>query len=113
MASRATTVEFIAEQVSGAGVIAMRKMFGEYAIYCDIKLTALVCDDRLVVKPTKAGRTHIGEVAEQPPYHGAKAYYLISGDMGRSRLAYDADPHLRGRTAVARQVATGVSGKVR
>lgn len=85
MASRATTVEFIAEQVSGAGVIAMRKMFGEYAIYCDIKLTALVCDDRLVVKPTKAGRTHIGEVAEQPPYHGAKAYYLISGDLWDDR----------------------------
>lgn len=30
-------------------------MFGEYAIYSNGKVAALVCDDRLFVKPTLAG----------------------------------------------------------
>lgn len=56
-------------------------MFGEYAIYCGAKVVALVCDDQLFVKPTKAGKKFIGEVEEAPPYKGAKPSYLISGDL--------------------------------
>ena len=41
-------------------------MFGEYAIYCDGKVTALVCDNQLFVKPMEAGRSFIGEVVEAP-----------------------------------------------
>lgn len=85
MASQASTVEFIAEQVAAAGVVSARKMFGEYAIYCDGKLTALVCDDQLFVKPTEAGRAHIGEVTEAPPYKGAKPCFLVSGDRWDDR----------------------------
>ena len=60
-------------------------MFGEYALYCDGKLTALICDDQLYVKPTEAGRAHIGEVTETPPYKGAKPCFLIPGDQWDDR----------------------------
>ena len=80
MASQASTVAFILEQVAGAGAVSARKMFGEYALYCDGKLTALICDDQLFVKPTEAGRAHIGEVTEAPPYKGSKPFFLVSGD---------------------------------
>ena len=80
MASRQTTVDFIIEQMAGAGAVSARKMFGEYAVFCDGKLVALICDDQLFVKPTKAGRAHIGDPIEAPPYKGAKPSFLIDGD---------------------------------
>jgi TfoX/Sxy family transcriptional regulator of competence genes len=81
MATKKTTIEYIIEQISEAGVVSSRKMFGEYAIYCDGKVVALVCDDQLFVKPTKVGKDFIGNVSEAPPYPGAKPYYLISGEQ--------------------------------
>ena len=76
MASSPSTVNFIVEQIATAGAVAPRKMFGEYAIYCDGKLVALVCDDQLFVKPTAAGRAYIGTAIERPPY---KERRLTSG----------------------------------
>jgi len=77
MASDQDFVDFIVDQLENAGDISSRKMFGEYAIYCDGKVTALVCDNQLFVKPTEAGRSFIGEVVEAPPYPGAKMSFLI------------------------------------
>ena len=81
MASSQSTVDYIAEQVARAGTVAGRKMFGEYALFCDGKMVALICDDQLFVKPTAAGRSHIGVVTEKPPYKGAGPYFWISGDQ--------------------------------
>ncbi len=81
MASELHIVEFIAEQMEEAGEITYRAMFGEYALYCDGKIMALVCDDQLFVKPTGAGRTFIGDVIEAPPYPGAKPYFLIEDQL--------------------------------
>ncbi len=80
MASKQETTDFLTDQIKDAGKIRSRKMFGEYAIYCDEKVVAFVCDDQLFVKPTEAGRKFIGDVKEAPPYPGAKNYFLISGD---------------------------------
>ncbi len=77
MASDKDFVEFIAEQMKEAGLISYRKMFGEYAVYCGGKVVALVCDNRLFVKPTKGGREYIGKVVEAPAYPGAKPSFLI------------------------------------
>ena len=77
MASDQEFVDFIVDQLENAGDITSKKMFGEYAIYCDGKVTALVCDNQLFVKPTEAGRSFIGEVVEAPPYPGAKMSFLI------------------------------------
>ena len=80
MASQQKTVDFILEQISTAGVLRYKKMFGEYAIYCNEKVVALVCDDLLFIKPTQAGGSWIGNVVEGYPYPGAKPYFLISGE---------------------------------
>lgn len=77
MASDQSFVEFIAEQMEDAGVITYRKMFGDYAIYCNGKVVALICDDQLFVKPTAGGRLYIGDVSEAPPYPGARLHFLI------------------------------------
>jgi TfoX/Sxy family transcriptional regulator of competence genes len=85
VATQASTVDFLVEQMGGAGLVAARKMFGEYAIYCDERLVALVCDDRLFLKPTAAGRTFLGQATEAPPYVGAKPCFLISGERWDDR----------------------------
>ncbi len=77
MASDQSFVEYIADQMAAAGRITYRKMFGEYAVYCDGKVVALICDNQLFVKPTEDGRAYIGNVCEAPPYPGAKTYFLI------------------------------------
>jgi TfoX/Sxy family transcriptional regulator of competence genes len=80
MASRQSTVDFIVEQIADAGAVSAKKMFGEYGLFCDGRMVALICDDQLFVKPTESGRAHIGEVTEVPPYPGAKPCFLIPGD---------------------------------
>lgn len=77
MASDLDFVEFVVDHIEGVGEITYRKMFGEYAFYCGGKIVALVCDNRLFVKPTEAGRAFIGEVVEASPYPGAKPAFLI------------------------------------
>ncbi|HRY30508.1 MAG TPA: TfoX/Sxy family protein [Elusimicrobiota bacterium] len=77
MASDEDFVKFIVDQIGRAGAVTYRKMFGEYALYCDGKVVALVCDNRLFVKPTEGGRSFIGDVVEAPAYPGAKKSFLI------------------------------------
>jgi len=77
MATDLEFMEFLADQMAGAGEISYRKMFGEYAVYLDGKVVALVCDNRLFVKPTAAGRAYIGAPVEAPAYPGAKNSFLI------------------------------------
>ena len=77
MASDLEFVEFVVDQIENAGVVCYRKMFGEYAIYCEGKVVALICDNQLFVKPTEAGRSFIGNVVEAPAYPGAKPSFLI------------------------------------
>jgi TfoX/Sxy family transcriptional regulator of competence genes len=77
MSSDQNFIDFITDQMSDAGIITYRKMFGEYAIYCDGKVVALVCDNQLFVKPTVGGRKFIGDVVEKPAYSGAKLSFLI------------------------------------
>ncbi|MES2673617.1 MAG: TfoX/Sxy family protein [Pseudomonadota bacterium] len=79
MASDGDFVLYLAEQMHSAGVIRYKKMFGEYAIYCNQKVVALVCDNQLFVKPTRAGRLFIRDVNEAPAYPGAKPAFLIEG----------------------------------
>ena len=75
------TVDFLLEQMAGAGDVSARAMFGEFGIYCDGRIVALVCGNELYVKPTAAGRAFIGEVTEAPPYQGAKPSLLIDSEL--------------------------------
>jgi TfoX/Sxy family transcriptional regulator of competence genes len=77
MASDIGFVEYVCEQIGGAGKVTHRRMFGEFAVYCDGKVVALVCDNQFFLKPTAPGRALLGKVKEAPPYPGAKSYFLI------------------------------------
>jgi TfoX/Sxy family transcriptional regulator of competence genes len=79
MASDKDFVDFIVDQMAQAGHITAKKMFGEYGLYCNAKIVALICDNQLFVKPTVGGRAFIGAVVEAPPYPGAKPSLLIEG----------------------------------
>lgn len=54
MACNTDFVQYIADQCTDAGEITVKKMFGDYGIYCDGKIFGLICDDRLYVKPTRS-----------------------------------------------------------
>lgn len=77
MASDQKFVDFIIEQIVGAGNITAKKMFGEYGIYSDGKIFGLICDNKLYIKPTPSGIKFIGDIVEAPPYPGAKNSLLI------------------------------------
>ena len=77
MASDLDFVKFVVDQIEDAGVISFRNMFGEYVVYCEGKVVALICDNQFFIKPTEAGRSFIGDVVEAPPYPGAKPSFLI------------------------------------
>jgi len=77
MASNQKFVDFVLDNIQNAGEITARKMFGEYGIYADGKIFGLICDNKLFIKPTIAGRAFIGDVVEAPPYTGAKPSFLI------------------------------------
>ncbi len=78
MACSSDFVQYIIDQCSGAGEISVKKMFGDYGIYCNGKIFGLICDDRFFVKPTDAGRAMLKQVELRPPYDGAKDYFYIA-----------------------------------
>lgn len=78
MRSSQEFADFVIDQIASAGDVGFRKMFGSYAIYCDKKVVALICDNQLFVKPTSSGRKYIGEVIEAPPFKKARNFFLIT-----------------------------------
>ncbi len=85
MGSKQTTVDFILEQVAEAGAVSAKKMFGEFGIFYDGKMIALVCDDQLFVKVTSPAQKFLGNANMGIPYPGAKPCFLISGDRWDDR----------------------------
>jgi TfoX/Sxy family transcriptional regulator of competence genes len=81
MGSSSDTVQFIVDQAGLGDALQFRKMFGEYALYVNGKVVALVCDDQLFIKPTAAGRAELGRVVERPPYPGAKNHFLVGEQL--------------------------------
>jgi DNA transformation protein len=81
MSTKVSTIEYIEDQLAGVEVTS-RKMFGEYALYCDGKVVALVCDDTLFVKITDAGKKFVGQHYEEgAAYPGAKPSMRINEDL--------------------------------
>lgn len=73
MATSQTTVDDILEQTADAGQMRARKMFGEYALYCNEKVVGLICDDQLFIKYTDPGKKFAeGRYVEGTAYPGAK-----------------------------------------
>lgn len=87
MASDIGFVEYVCSQISGAGSITYKKMFGEYGIYVNGKITGLICDDRFFLKITEAGRRTLHEITEAQAYPGSKPFFLIEDLEDRDYLS--------------------------
>jgi TfoX/Sxy family transcriptional regulator of competence genes len=79
MATKQSIADFIAGQLAGSGVSA-RKMFGEYGLFFEGKMAAVICDDQLYVKKTEAGFAFLGSCPEGEPYPRAKPHFLIDAE---------------------------------
>ena len=86
MACNADFVQFIVDQCSGAGDITVRKMMGDYCIYCNGVLFGLICDNNFYVKVTEAGEAVLEEVELRQPYEGAKDYFYVGNVDNRDYL---------------------------
>lgn len=73
MVTRAETIPPILDAIPGA---VARKMFGEYGLYLDGKVIALICDDTLYLKDLPAARAHLPGAETGPPYPGAKPHLI-------------------------------------
>ena len=79
MSTSESTIEFLLDQLLGLTNVHARKMFGEYALYCEEKVVALVCDNQLLVKITPPGKALVGPgYQEGEAYPGAKPSMMIS-----------------------------------
>ncbi|HEY3798158.1 MAG TPA: TfoX/Sxy family protein [Caulobacteraceae bacterium] len=85
MASNRKTVDYIVDQIAAAGLVSARPMFGEFGLYCDGKMIAIIGDDQLFIKPTAGGRALAEGALEVSPYPGAKPCLLIDPDRWDDR----------------------------
>lgn len=76
-------IDFVLDQLKSSEVT-HRHMFGGTTLYMNGKVVALICDNQLFVKPTEAGRAHIGDVVEAPAYEGARNSFLIENELDDS-----------------------------
>lgn len=76
MASSLSYVEFVVEQMSGAGTVTYKRMFGDYGLYCGGKYFGCVCDDRALVKITPAGEALLPDCPKGIPYNGGREMLL-------------------------------------
>lgn len=70
MASNLSYVQFVLEQMGGAGEMTCRRMFGEYGLYCNGKYFGCICNDRTLVKITPAGEALLPDCPRGIPYEG-------------------------------------------
>lgn len=81
MSTSQSTIDYILDQLQAIEFVSTRKMFGEYALYCNNKVVGLICDDTLYIKITKQGKQFVGDdYKEGFAYPGAKTSMLIEGD---------------------------------
>lgn len=112
MASEERFAAYVRDQMRGAGDVSYRKMFGEYAVYLDSKVIALVCDNQLFAKPLAPVQALLGAVEEAPPYPGAKPHFLITEQLDdqelmaqMARVTADALPAPKPKKATAKKAA--------
>lgn len=116
MATTAATVAFVQERLRPPRFV-LKPMFGEYALYADGKVVALVCDDRVFVKVHEATQDLAGSETA-PPYPGAKPHYVVEegrlADPGFARMLLalaKALPEPKRRAPTAKKPATKPSAK--
>ena len=80
MATSQEYVDFVCDQIRGAGIVRARKMFGEYMVYVNEKPLLLVCDNQVYVKQLDALKEVLRDALKGFPYPGAKEHYALDID---------------------------------
>ena len=86
MATNKEYLNFILDQLSELDGITHRQMMGEYIIYYHGKITAYLCDDRLLVKPVVSAVKMMPQAKFETPYDGAKEMLLVENVDDRAFL---------------------------
>lgn len=77
MATSKETMDYFLTQTAWAGNMWAKRMFGNYALYCENKVVGLVCDDQLFVKITSVADNYLDKSHDAPPFPGAKNWKLV------------------------------------
>jgi TfoX/Sxy family transcriptional regulator of competence genes len=81
MATRPQTIEDLMDALRDLPGLSSRKMFGEYALYLQGKVVALICDDLLYIKPTQGALAVVTGPTMAPPYPGAKDHICLDSAL--------------------------------
>lgn len=81
MASHTGFIEHVCAQAGLGPALTYRRMFGEYALYLDGRVVALICDDQLFLKPSAAGEALLGRAPAHSPYPNAKAHFRLDAEL--------------------------------
>ena len=81
MASTENFVQQIKDMLPESEGFTFKKMFGEYGIYLNEKVVAMICDNQFLVKVTDKGKEMIRDEKYGEPYPGAKKLLLIDDDL--------------------------------
>lgn len=77
MSTSKDAIIFILQKLRNTSRFTTRAMFGEYVLYADGKVVALVCNDLLYVKICSASSFLEDKCEKDSPYPGAKAHYVV------------------------------------
>jgi len=80
MASTPDFIEYVCEQIAGAGEVRSKKMFGEYMVYVNDKPILLICDNTVFVKQLDCLAAEMKNAAVGTPYPGARQHYILDID---------------------------------
>ena len=87
MASSKEMGDYVCDQLSGAGEIRAKRMFGEWGLYCGGVYFGCVCDNQLFIKPTATNVDLLARPEPAAPYEGAKPCWRIEDLEDRKTLA--------------------------
>ena len=77
MATTASYLAFVLEQLPPLWDVRSRKMFGEYMVYLNEKPVLLVCDNTVFVKKMPVLDDLMRDTLCGYPYEGAKEHYVL------------------------------------
>ena len=80
MATTASYLAFVLEQLPPLWDVRSRKMFGEYMVYLNEKPVLLVCDNTVFVKKLPVLDDLMRDAPCGCPYEGAKEHYILDVD---------------------------------
>lgn len=80
MATSPALIATLVDHLARAGAVTTRRMFGEYCLYLDGTPVALICRDRMYLKPTNAARALAPDLVEESPFPGIRPYLVVPTD---------------------------------